>query len=149
MDHAAQRMRVGWLLGAAALVASAALPHSAARAGTLTSGVDLLTAGLACGSAGTPVATAKLLGRVRAEATAPVSGRAAAAKARAAPEPRRSQQITRPAKPQPSRQARKYPQAEQEPRGAVVHSLYTCNATPVPDLTEGTGWRLVGPLRNG
>jgi len=128
-------------------VVSTILPHSAARAGALTAGVDLFVAGLACGSAETPVEATKLLARVRAERTAPASGRPAA-KARA-PEPRRAQQAIRSAKQPPSRQARKSQQAEQEPRGAVLRSFYTCNASPVPDLAEGTGWRLVGPLRHG
>ena len=149
MDHASQRVRVGLLLGAAALAASTILPHSAARASTLAVGVDLFAAGLACGSAESPVETTKLVARVRAEGTAtPASSRPVAAKPRA-PGPRRAQQATRPAKPPLSRQARKNPQIEQEPRGAVLRSFYTCNASPAPNGTEGTGWRLVGPLRHG
>jgi hypothetical protein len=147
MDHASQRMRAGLHLGAAALVAGTIIPLCTARAVMLTDGIDLFTAGLACGSADTPVETAKLLVRVRAEGAAPALG-LPAARARA-PESRRAQQTARPTKPPLSQRAQKNPQVEQELRGVVLRSFYTCNATPPPNGTEGTGWRLVGPLRHG
>jgi hypothetical protein len=148
MDHASQRVRVGPLLGAAAVLAACTiLPHSAARAGLLTEGAEFFTTGLACGSADAPVGVHKLLVRVRADAAAAAQSRRVAK--RASPEPRGAHGTARAAKPPPSPQTRKIPQAEREPRGSVLRSFYTCSASPVPDLTAGTGWRLVGPLRHG
>jgi hypothetical protein len=148
MEHASLRMRVGLLLGAAVLAGVTLLPVPGARAATLMDGVGLLTPGMACGPGETPVGVAGPLARVRADAAAPARGRGAAKAARPS-EPRRGQQAARPAKP-PSREARKAPQSEPpEPRAAVLRSFYTCDASPLSNLAEGTGWRLVGPLRKG
>jgi hypothetical protein len=123
----------GMLLGAAALAVGLILPHSAPRAAMPTDGVSLFTPGLGCGPTETQVGTVGLLARVRAEA-APVERRRGA----------------RPAS-RPSilpLRAKKAPvQVEQEPRAAILRSFYTCDAPRSPNLTEGTGWRLVGPLR--
>ncbi len=136
MDRASERVQAGALLGAAVLAVVMALPFSAASASASADGIGLFTPGLGCHPAETLVGTASLLSRVRADAGPSQARRRDAARAR-------------PAQPRAGRQAaRRSPAprtAEQEPRPAVLRSFYTCNAAP--NLAEGTGWRLVGPLR--
>jgi hypothetical protein len=67
------------------------------------------------------------------------------ASAAGVPERKGAAKVARP--PVPPRAARKAPAVEEQSRTAVLRSFYTCNAEPMPNLTEGTGWRLVGPLR--
>ncbi len=145
MDRAAKRAPAGALLGAAILVSSVVLPQAAPRAATPIDGGGLFITGLACGAADTPplVGRGGPLARVRADA-APTPRRSAAA------DPKRSERkgVGKAARPvAPPRSAKKAPPMEQEPRAAVLRSFYTCNTAPAPDLTEGTGWRWVGPLR--
>ena len=145
MDRATERVQAGTLLGAAVLAVGMVLPLSAPRASAPTDGASLFTPGLGCGPAETQVGTGDLLARVRADAAIPARRRETA-KTRPQ-QPRGARQAARrPSAPLP-RSAAKAPQVEQEPRAAVLRSFYTCNATPLPNLTEGTGWRLVGPLR--
>jgi hypothetical protein len=136
MDRASERVQAGVLLGAAVLAVGMVLPFHAADASAPADGIGLFAPGLGCDPAETLVGTGGLLARVRAEAGAPAARRREAGKAR-------SQQ------PRGGRHAARRPTAprtaEQEPRAAILRSFYTCNAAP--NFTEGTGWRLVGPLR--
>lgn len=141
MDRASKRLSGGVVLGAVVLAIGTILPHSAPRASTPTDGVSMFTPGLGCGPAETLVGTGGLLARVRADLAVP-QPRRGVAKARQGAR----QQAARPSTSAP-RSERKALQAEQEPRAAVLRSFYTCDAAPLPNLTEGTGWRLVGPLR--
>jgi hypothetical protein len=145
MDRASKRSSGGVVLGAVVLAIGTILPHSAPRASTPTDGVSMFTPGLGCGPAETLVGTGGLLARVRADLAVPQSRRGVA-KARPSARQGARQQAARPSISAP-RSERKALQAEQEPRAAVLRSFYTCDAAPLPNLTEGTGWRLVGPLR--
>jgi hypothetical protein len=149
MDRASDRASAGVLLGAAVLAAGMILPHSAPHAATPTDGVSLFTPGLGCGPAETLVGTGGLLARVRAGAASHARLPRAAAKA-VRPTERRHGAARQAARlPVPSRSARKAPRpAGDEQRAAVLRSFYTCDAAPQTNLTEGTGWRLVGPLRH-
>lgn len=49
----------------------------------------------------------------------------------------------------PRSESKAPPRAFEEPQAAFIRSFYTCNAARSSALTEGTGWRLVGPLRQG
>ena len=151
MGRASERVQTGALLGAAVLAVGMVLPLSDASASAPADGVGLLTLGSACGPAETLVGTGGLFARVRADADAPAAASRrrgmGAAKARGAQQPRAAtrQAARRPSAPL-SRSGPKAPRfGEQEPRAAVLRSFYTCNATP--NFAEGTGWRLVGPLR--
>ncbi len=146
MGRASEGLQTGTLLGAAVLAVGMALPFSAADASTSTDSIGLLTPGLGCGPTETQVGTHGLLARVRADAGAVASRRRDAAKARLQQQRGSRQAARRPSTPLP-RSGAKAPQAEQEPRAVVLRSFYTCNATPLQNFTEGTGWRLVGPLR--
>jgi len=132
MDRASQSVPAGALVGAVVLALGVVLPHSAARASSNMHEFGLLTQGLGCGPTETPVGAdvPGLLARVRADA----------AKARPA-ERHGAGKAPRP--------AAKAPQAEQETRAAVLRTFYTCQAASAPNPAEGTGWRLVGPLRQG
>jgi hypothetical protein len=139
MDRASERVQAGALLGAAVLAVGMALPVSAAGAPvSAADGVGLFTPGLGCHPAETLVGTAGLLSRVRAGAGPSQARRRDTARARSA-QSRGGRQAAR-RSPAPRT-------AEQEPRPAVLRSFYTCAAAP--NLAEGTGWRLVGPLRQG
>jgi len=138
MDRASVRVQAGALVGAAALAVGMALPLPATGASAAADGIGLLPPGLECHPAETFVGTSNLLSRVRADLGAPAARRRDAANARAQ-QSRGGRQAAR--RPSPPRAA------GQEPPAAVLRSLYTCNATP--NFTEGTGWRLVGPLRQG
>jgi len=134
----------GILLGAAVLAMGLVVPHSAPRAAAAGDGSSLFTPGLGCGPTETQVGTIGLLARVRAETVASTR-RGPVAKARSPERQGARQAGRRSASPA---YARKAPaQTEQEPRAAVLRSFYTCDAPQAPNLTEGTGWRLVGPLR--
>lgn len=149
MDRASQKVPAGALVGAVLLAMGAALPHSAARASMATDGAGLLVSGLGCGPAETLVGSGVpgLLARVRTETVAPSLRRGTSAKAR--PVERLAQR--KPARPSAAapRSAGKAPQADRGQHLAVLRSFYTCNAASAPNLAEGTGWRLVGPLRRG
>lgn len=134
MDRASERVQAGALLGAAVLAVGMALPLSGAGASTPADSGGSFAPGLACHPAETLVGASGLLSRVRADAPGAARRRDAA---RARPQHRGSLQTAR--RPSPPRFG------EQDPRAAVLRSFYTCNAAP--NLAEGTGWRLVGPLR--
>lgn len=144
MGRASERVQIGALFGAALLAVGMVLPLSAPRASAPTDGASLFTPGLGCGPSETLVGTGGLLARVRADAVPARPQDAAKA------QPRGGQQAARrrPSAPPLPRSTGKAPQVEQEPRAAVLRSFYTCDATPLRNLTEGTGWRLVGPLRH-
>ncbi len=144
MDRASERTQAGALLGAVVLAFGMALPLSAPLASAPVDAVGLFTPGMGCGPSETLVGTGGLLSRVRAEAAAPALRRDAA---KAQPRGARQAARRRPPAPLPRSAAGAAPQAEQEPRPAVLRSFYTCDAAPLPNLAEGTGWRLVGPLR--
>lgn len=144
MGRASERVQAGALLGAAVLAVVMALPFSAASASARVDGVGLLTLNSACGPAETPVGIGGgLLARVRADARA-----AAAEKARGARQPRvAAMEPARRPSAQSRRSAAKGPRSGgQEPQAAFLRSFYTCDAAP--NFAEGTGWRLVGPLRH-
>ena len=144
MDRASERVSAVSVLGAAALSVIAVLPLSGARASTSAGGGSLFSPGLGCGPAETSVDSGGLLARVRADAAAPQHRRGAGAALGAG---RRGAQKPAPLPASP-RSAQKAPAAEPEPRAAVLRSFYTCESGwPAEDLTQGTGWRLVGPLR--
>ena len=145
MDRASDKLATGTLLGAAVLAMGVALPHSAPRAATQAEGMNLFASSLACGPAETLVgaATGSFLFRVRADASA---RRHEAAKARFAGR-QGTRKAPRSSAPAPQ-SAGKAPRTDDEPNAAVLRSFYTCNAATVPNLAEGTGWRLVGPLRH-
>ena len=135
MGRASERVQAGALLGAAVLAVSMVLPFSATGASSPADGIGLLTPGLGCHPAETLVGTSNLLSRVRADFGAPTARRRDTMRARAQ-QSRGGRQAARRSPPRA---------AEQEPPAAVLRSFYTCNAAP--NFTEGTGWRLVGPLR--
>ena len=149
MDRASQMLPAGALVGTVLLAMGMALPHSAARASMPTDTVSLLTPGFGCGPAETLVGTGApgLLARVRAEAAGAQPHRREAAKARSTGR-LDSRKAMRPSAAAP-RSARRAPRTEQEPRAAVLLSFYACSVAPTPNFAEGTGWRLVGPLRQG
>jgi hypothetical protein len=150
MDRTPQKVPAGAFVGAVLLAAGMALSPAAARAYAPADGAGLFSPGLGCGPAETLVGTGApgLLARVRAEAAGASPRRGGAAKARSA-ERHALRKSARPPTTAP-RSARNAPQqAEQETRPAVLRSFYTCNAALAPNLAEGTGWRLVGPLRHG
>jgi hypothetical protein len=146
MDRASEKASAGALLGLAVLAMGLVLPHSASRASTPADGLSLLAPGMGCGPAETLVGAGAgaLLTRVRADASGNPARRRDAARARPAG-PQGARKAVRP--PAVARSARKAPQPAEEPRAAVLRSFYTCNAAAMPNLAEGTGWRLVGPLR--
>lgn len=138
MERASERAQAGALLGAAVLAVGMAMPLSTAGAGTPPEAMGLFQPGAACGPAETLVGTTGgLLARVRAEA----GMRAPRKPSVDRPGARRpgAQQQRRPGSEAPRRFA------EAEPRPALLRSFYTCDAAP--NYAEGTGWRLVGPLR--
>lgn len=149
MDCASQKVFTGALAGTVLLAIGMVLPQSAARASTPTDAVSLLTPGLGCGPAETLVGTgaASLLARVRAEAAGTPPHRREAAKARSTGR-LGSKKAVRPSAGAP-RSVKRAPQAEQEPRAAVLLTFYACSAASTPNFAAGTGWRLVGPLRQG
>lgn len=145
MDHAkAPAMKFpGMLVGAVVLAAGILLPWSAPRALEADTG-GLFSPTLECESADARI-DANLLARVRADA--PPERRRESAKARANVNRRgKARQAGRPSAPRSSRRA---PRGAEEPQTAFIRSFYTCSATRSSSLTEGTGWRLVGPLRQG
>ncbi len=148
MDRASQKLPAGALVGAVLLAVGAALPHSAARASAAADGVGLLTPGVGCGPAETLVGAGApgLLARVRADAAAVAPRRLREAAPPGRPGARAKARL--PAVAAAPRSVKKAPQAEQESRTPVLRSFYTCNAASAPNLAEGTGWRLVGPLRH-
>lgn len=150
MERASRKVAAGTLVGAVLLAAAAVLPHSAARASITADGAGLLASALGCGPAETLVGTGVpgLLARVRAEAAGAAPRRSGTAKARSAAERPASRKPTLPSVASP-RSTEKMPQARDAARPAVLRSFYTCNTASAPDLAEGTGWRLVGPLRHG
>lgn len=145
MVYALKRVRTSVFLCAAVLAAGVFLPCSAARAVMAVDAVGPLTAESACGPAETMVGASNLLARVGMSGARTVR-RGGAAKG-PLPERKGARQAARSfAAP---RSARKTPKAgqEQEPRAAVLRSFYTCDAMLPRNPAEGTGWRLVGPLR--
>lgn len=149
MDRASQKVPAGALVGTVLLAMGMALPHTAARASMQMDGVSLLTPGLGCGPAETLVGIGApgLLARVRAEAAGAPLRRREASKARSSGR-RDPRKAVRPSAVAP-RSAKQAPQTEQEPRATVLRSFYTCSTASTPNFAEGTGWRLVGPLRQG
>ncbi len=137
MDRASERVQAGALLGAAVLAVGMVLPLPAMGASPSADGIGLLAPGLGCHPAETLVGTSNLLSRVRADLGASPARRRDTSKARAQ-QPRAGRQAAR--RPSPPRTT------GQEPHASVLRSFYTCNAAP--NFTEGTGWRLVGPLRH-
>ena len=149
MDRASERVQTGALLGAAVLAVGMVLPLSAPNASTAMDGAGLFIPGSECGPAETQVGTTGgFLARVRADAGAQATRRRGAAAKALAQQLRGTRQAARrPSTPLP-RSGAKAPPVEQESRAAVLRSFYTCNTMPLPNLTGGTGWRLVGPLRH-
>lgn len=148
MDRASEKVPAGALLGAVVLAVGLVLPHSAPRASTPAEGLGLFTPGLGCGPTETPVGVGAdgLLTRVQADG-AGTSRRREAGKARPATGRQGARKAARPLAA-PPRSAGKAPRTEGEPRATVLRSFYTCDAAPASNLAEGTGWRLVGPLRH-
>ncbi|MBD0275172.1 MAG: hypothetical protein ICV73_25010 [Acetobacteraceae bacterium] len=136
MDRASERVQAGALLGAAVLAVGTVLPLSAPAASASADALGLFAPGSACGPSETLVGTGGLLARIRADASSP--RRLGAARGR----PRGAQGSAA------TRRRPGAPQVEPEPRAAALRSFYTCNAAPIPNFAEGTGWRLVGPLRH-
>lgn len=146
MDHAKAPARTlpGMLVGAAVLAASTLFPCSAPRALETDNG-GLLGPTLECEPAGSRI-DAGLLAHVR--ATAPTERRRDSAKTRLHNDRRgAARKSGQPSTPRSARKAA--PRASEEPQAAFLRSFYTCNASRSSALTEGTGWRLVGPLRQG
>lgn len=139
MDRPSEKVLAAALIGALALAMGTVLPHSGARAAMGTEPIDMFTPNLACGPAETLVGTgaAGLLARVRVDATS-TAPRLREAKGRTAGR--------RGARKAP-RVANKAPKIEAEPRAVVLRSFYTCNSASDPNVAAGSGWRLVGPLR--
>jgi hypothetical protein len=148
MDGASERVSAAGLLGAAILAVGVVLPAADVRASTpAEGGATLFSPGLGCGPDETLVGTDNLLARVRIDMAARPQGRRPLAEQ--GPERRGAKRTERRTTP-PQRSARKAtPQAEEEPRPAFLRTFYTCDAARAPIGTEGTGWRLVGPLRHG
>jgi hypothetical protein len=148
MDGASERVSAAGLLGAAILALGVVLPIADLRASTpAEGGATLFSPGLGCGPDETLVGTDNLLARVRIDMAARPQGRRPLAEQ--GPERRGAKRTERRTTP-PQRSARKAtPQAEEEPRPAFLRTFYTCDAARAPIGTEGTGWRLVGPLRHG
>ena len=146
MDHAKAPPRtfLGMLVGAAVLAATTLFPCAAPLALEADSG-GLLAPTLECEPAGSRI-DASLLARVR--ATAPVERRRGSAKERHRINQRGvARKSGQPSTPRSARKAA--PPASEEPQAAFLRSFYTCSAPRSSALTEGTGWRLVGPLRQG
>jgi hypothetical protein len=148
MDGASESVSAAGLLGAAILAVGVVLPAADVRASTpAEGGATLFSPGLGCGPDETLVGTDNLLARVRIDMAARPQGRRPLAEQ--GPERRGAKRTERRTTP-PQRSARKAtPQAEEEPRPAFLRTFYTCDAARAPIGTEGTGWRLVGPLRHG
>lgn len=151
MDRISEKVPAGALAGAFFLAVGLTLPHSAPRASTPLDAPGLVAPGLGCAPADTPVgaAGAGQLSRIRADAAAgaPLDRRGAAeARPTLRPGPRKA---ARPSTPARLSAPRKAPRAGPEARQNVLRSFYTCNAAAMPNPAEGTGWRLVGPLRQG
>lgn len=153
MGRASERVKAGAFLGAALLAACLVPPLSSARASSATAeGMGLFAPGLGCSPAETLVGTHELLARVRTDAPAAAPATRAGATpsgARNAPAPRPEgrQHAARSPAPAARSKAKAPRSGEGEPRAAVLRSFYSCNAAP--NLADGTGWRLVGPLRRG
>lgn len=151
MDRTTQKVFAGALFGAVLLVAEVGLPHSAARAASPAETAGLLASGLGCGPAETLVGagSAGLLARVRAEAAGAATRRGGKlGKARPVERRPAARQAARAGTAAP-RTSKLPAQRDREARPAVLRSFYTCDAASAPNLAEGTGWRLVGPLRRG
>lgn len=142
MDHAVKGVPAGLLLGAAVFAAATVLPTAAPYAATPTQSGGLFAPDLACGPAETLVVTSDLLARIRADATPARRGAGIARSSKGHSPAKIARRNT------PSQSARKAPSDEQEPRAAALRSFHTCSAATPPNLIEGTGWRLVGPLRH-
>lgn len=145
MDHAKAPAKKlpGMLVGAAVLAVGMLLPWSAPRALEADTG-GLFSPTLECESAGAKI-DANLLARVRVGASP--ERRRESAKARTTQDRRGNAQ--RAGRPSAPRSSRKAPRGAEDPQTAFIRSFYTCNAARSSALTEGTGWRLVGPLRQG
>lgn len=151
MERASRKVPAGTLVGAVLLAAGAVLPHSAARASTTADGAGLLASALGCGPAETLVGTGApgLLARVRAEAAGASLRPGGTAKARPVAERPAASRKPKPPSAASPRSTKKAPRVQHAVRPAVLRSFYTCNTAFTPNLAEGTGWRLVGPLRHG
>lgn len=149
MERASRNVAAGAFVGAVLLIADVFLPHSAARASMTADGAGMLASGLGCGPAETPVGAGVpgLLARVRAEAAGASPRERGATQAQSA----ERSALRKPARPSMAAPqfAKKAPLVDRGPQPAVLRSFYTCNTAPAPNLAEGTGWRLVGPLRHG
>lgn len=132
---------VGRVLGAALVMAAGALPVAGAEASTPVDAAGLLSPALDCAAiSDTSVGTGGFLAWVRAEG---------ATKRRHLAVPRQKDRRGDHVAPRPTQPRAKTPPLAQEARPALLRSLYTCNAPASPDLGGDTGWRLVGPLRQG
>lgn len=126
------------------LAAGLILPSSAPRAMEVDN-AGLFGPTLECEPAGTRI-DANLLARVR-TSTATQKRRGSAASRHHNDRRDAARQAARPSSPRSERKPA--PRRPEEARTAFIRSFYTCSAARSSALTEGTGWRLVGPLRQG
>jgi len=151
MDRASETVPAILLFGRLLLVLGIVVPAAVPRAASASEAIGLFTPGLACGPAETLVGTSRpaFLARVRADAgaaKAPVRphGARTAARDHARSKSSRRSEARRAYAVQSAKRA---PHAATEMRPNVLRSFFACNASTLPDPAAGTGWRLVGPLR--